>query len=450
MEENVIKRVMPHNIDAEKSVIGSLVMDNGNIPFVEGIITGEDFYQKPFGIIFDTIIELFREGKPVDVLTLQARLCEKELPPEISNLNYIGDLVSNVPLSVNAKDYAEIVREQATLRQLIRASEGIINECYAGKDRPDDIMNDVEKNVFDILNTRRTSEFVSIDKIVFNTIDQIKEAGKSADGITGVPTGFTDIDRMLTGLHSGELIIVAARPGMGKTAFALNIASYASVEKSVCTAFFSLEMAPEQLVERMLSMHSKVDSQKLRTGRLDSDEWKKIGESAGIVAGSKLIVDYSPGITISEFRSRCREYKLKHNVGLIVVDYLQLMSGSSRGNDNRQQEISEISRGLKALAGELGVPVVALSQLSRDSEKRSNHRPVMSDLRESGAIEQDADVIMFLYREEYYDKSTENNREVDVDIQKQRKGATGIVKLAFISEYTKFMNLEYKDKKEKD
>ncbi len=442
MDENIIRRTMPYNAEAEQSVIGALIIDNENIPYVDGIITGDDFYQKQYGIIYDAIIELFGEGKPVDNLTLQAKLREKEVPPEVSSMSYIGELIANVPLSVNAKYYAQIVREQSTLRQLIRASENITNECYAGKSKTDEIMDDTEKAIFDILNSRRTSEFVSIGQTVVEVISKIKETSKTKNPITGIPTGFIDLDRTLTGLHGGEFIIIAARPSMGKTAFALNIAAHASFEKQIPTAFFSLEMSRETLVSRLLSMHAKVDMQKMRTGTLDDDEWATLVESSRVIGKSNLVIDYTPGITMSEFRSKCREYKLKYNIGLIVVDYIQLMSGNGRNGDNRQQEISEISRGLKAIAGEVGVPVVALSQLSRDVEKRSDKRPVMSDLRESGSLEQDADVIMFLYREEYYDKGTEQTNEVEVDIKKQRNGPTGTYKLVFLKEYSRFMNME--------
>lgn len=445
MDENVIKRILPHSVEAEQSVIGSMIMDREAIVVASEIITGEDFYNRSYGVLFETMVELNDEGSPVDLVTLQNRLKEKDVPPEVSSLEFVRDLITAVPTSANIKYYANIVSEKATLRKLIRLNEEIANTCYAGKESLEFILDDTEKKVFQLVQRRSSDDFVPIQKIVMNAMRRIEAAARTKGNVTGIPTGFIDLDYRTAGMQPSDLILVAARPSMGKTAFELNLAQYMAFKKDYTVALFSLEMSKEQLVNRMFSLESSVDAQKLRVGQLSDQEWERLIESAGTIGKSNLIIDDTPGITIAELRSKCRKYKLEHNLSIIMIDYLQLMSGGGR-SESRQQEISEISRSLKALARELQVPVVALSQLSRAVEQRPDHRPMLSDLRESGAIEQDADVVMFLYRDDYYNHDSPEKGISEVIIAKQRNGPIGTVKLAWLPEYTKFANLEHSKK----
>lgn len=441
MEEALIKRILPHSPEAEQSVIGSMIMSRDAIVEVSEIITGADFYQQQYGIVFEAMIELHDEGKAVDLITLQERLKEKDLPPEISSMEFVRDLLSAVPTSANVKYYAEIVAEKSMLRKLIKTTEEITNACYLGKEKTQDILEVTEKKIFDLVQNRGSEEFVPIRQVVLNAIEKIEKASRSQGSVTGIPTGFIDLDYKMSGFQPSDLILVAARPSMGKTAFVLNIAQYMAFHNDVTAAIFSLEMSKEQLVNRLLALESKVDSQNIRTGNLEDEEWAKLIEGANIIGKSNLIIDDKPGISISELRSKCRKYKMEHNLGVIFIDYLQLMTGSGR-SESRQQEISEISRSLKALARELNVPVVALSQLSRAVEQRPDHRPMLSDLRESGAIEQDADVVMFIYRDDYYNKDSENKNIAEIIIAKQRNGPIGTVNLVWLPNYTKFVNMK--------
>ena len=441
MDEAVIKRSQPFSAEAERAVISSMLMDKDAITTASEILTGDDFYQRQYGTLFDTIIELHDDGKPVDLITLQDKLNEKDLPPELASVEFVRELMSVVPNSANVKYYADIVRDKSTLRRLIKVTENITNACYLGNEPVEDIMADTEKQIFDLLQNQSGGEFQSIKDVVIETIEGIERAAKTAGSVTGISSGFYDLDFKTAGFHPSDLILVAARPAMGKTAFVLNIAEHAAVKENIPTAIFSLEMSKEQLTKRILSMNSKVDSQAMRTGNLQDDDWVKLVESAKIIGNSNLILDDTPGITISELRSKCRKYKLEYNLGMVIIDYLQLMQGS-RHVESRQQEISEISRSLKALARELNVPIIALSQLSRAVEQRPDKRPMLSDLRESGAIEQDADMVMFIYRDDYYNKDSEEAGISEIIIGKQRSGPTGTVKLAWLSQYTKFANLE--------
>ncbi len=361
-------------------------------------------------------------------------------------MEFVRDLITAVPTSANIKYYANIVAEKSTLRKLIRLNEEIANTCYAGKESLEFILEDTEKRVFQLVQKRTTDNFVPVRQIVMNAMDKIEIAAKNKGSVTGIPTGFIDLDYRTAGMQPSDLILVAARPSMGKTAFELNLAQYMAFKKDLTVALFSLEMSKEQLVNRMFSLESNVDAQKLRTGQLNDQEWERLIESAGTIGKSKLIIDDTPGISIAELRSKCRKYKLEYDLSIIMIDYLQLMSGSGR-NESRQQEISDISRSLKALARELNVPVIALSQLSRAVEQRPDHRPMLSDLRESGAIEQDADVVMFLYRDDYYNHDTDKKGISEIIIAKQRNGPIGTVELAWLPEYTKFANLEHSNKK---
>ena len=441
MDEALIKRVQPQSIEAEQSVIGAMLMDREAIIAASEIVVADDFYQRQYGVMFEAMVELFNEGKPVDLVTLQDRLKEKDVPPEVCSLEFVRDIMETVPTSVNVRSYAEIVHEKAVMRRLIRINEEIANSCYAGKERLEDILADTEKQIFGLLQSRMSGDFVPIRQVALNVLDKIEQATRSKSTVTGVPTGFIDLDYRTSGLQPSDLSLIAARPSMGKTAFVLNIADYIAVRRQKTCLIFSLEMSKEQLVNRMLAMESNVDSQKLRTGTLTDADWDAVVEGIATIGNSKLVIDDTPGISIMELRSKCRKIKLEHGLDIVMIDYLQLMTGSGKTSDNRQQEISEISRSLKALARELNAPVIALSQLSRACETRTDHRPMLSDLRESGAIEQDADVVMFLYRDDYYNKDTDTPNVAEVIIAKQRNGPIGTVNLGWRPELTRFVNM---------
>ena len=441
MEETLIKRVLPNSPEAEQSVIGSMMMDSEAIMTASEILTSEDFYQRQYGILFDAMVELYNEGKAVDLVTLQDRLKEKDVPPEVASLEFVKDILDTVYTSAHIRQYATIVHEKAMLRKLIRTTEGIANTCYAGKESMEDIFVDTEKQIFDIIQQNTSGEYVPIKDVVLNALDKIEMASKTKGNVTGIPTGFIDLDYKTAGFQPSDLILVAARPSMGKTALVLNIAQHMAFREDVTVAVFSLEMSKEQLVNRLLSLESRVDSQSIRTGNLTDEDWSKLLEGAGVIGKSHLIIDDTPGISVTELRSKCRKFKMEHNLGIIIIDYLQLMTGSKH-SESRQQEISDISRSLKAVARELNVPVVALSQLSRAVEQRPDHRPMLSDLRESGAIEQDADVVMFIYRDDYYNKDTAKPNVAEIIIAKQRNGAIGTIELAWLPQYTKFANMK--------
>ena len=439
MEENIIKRVQPHSIEAEQSVIGAMLMDKEAIVVASEMLHGDEFYARQHGVLFDAMVELYNEGKPVDLITLQNRLREKDVPPEISSLEFVKDLLNVVPTSANVKHYATIVAEKALLRKLIRTNEEIANACYVGKDKVETILEDTEKRIFELVQSRNSGDYVPIRQVVINALEKIEASAKTKGNVTGLSTGFLDLDYKTAGMQPSDFILVAARPSMGKTAFVLNIAEHMAFKDDKCVAIFSLEMSKEQLVNRLFSLESRVDAQQLRTGDLKDSDWEKLIESANVIGKSRLIIDDTPSISISEMRSKCRKFKLEHGLDIVIIDYLQLMSGSGR-SDSRQQEISDISRSLKAMARELNVPVIALSQLSRAVEQRPDHRPMLSDLRESGAIEQDADVVMFIYRDDYYNKDTELKNVAEIIIAKQRNGSIGTVNLTWLPNYTKFAN----------
>lgn len=441
VNETVLKRILPHSLEAEGCVIGSMIMDREAIVVASEIIYGDDFYNKQYGILFDTMVELNNKGFPVDLVTLQDKLKEKDVPPEVSSLEFIRDLITAVPTSANIKYYANIVAEKSTLRKMIRLNEEIANSCYTGKEELEVIMEEAEKRIFQLTQRRNTEDFTPIRQVVMNAMDRIESASRNSGSVTGIPTGFLDLDYRTAGLQPSDLILIAARPSMGKTAFVLNIAQHIAFRQNKTVAIFSLEMSKEQLVNRMFSLESNVDAQVLRTGQLNDEEWAKLIESAGVIGKSNLFIDDTPGISIADLRTKCRKLKMEHNLSIIMIDYLQLMSGSGR-SESRQQEISDISRSLKGLARELSVPVIALSQLSRAVEQRPDHRPMMSDLRESGAIEQDADVVMFIYRDDYYNHDTEKKGISEIIIAKQRNGPIGTVELAWLPKYTKFANLD--------
>ena len=441
-EEALLKRVLPQNMEAEQAVVGSMIMDKEAISVASEMLTGDDFYSKQYGVVFDTMVELNDQGKAVDPVTLQDRLRAKDVPPEMVSLDFIRDIMRSVTTSANVKYYAGIVAEKSTLRKLIRLNQEIENTCYAGKEDLEVILESTEKKVFELVQKRNTGEYVPIRQVVMNAMDRIEKASRNQGNVTGIATGFLDLDYKTAGMQPADLVLVAARPSMGKTAFVLNIAQHVAFKLNQTVAIFSLEMSKEQLVNRLFSLESRVDSQHLRTGNLTDMEWEKLIESAGVIGQSNLIIDDTPGISIAELRSKCRKYKMDHDLKMIIIDYLQLMSGGGRGSESRQQEISDISRSLKALARELSVPVIALSQLSRAVEQRPDLRPMLSDLRESGAIEQDADVVMFIYRDDYYNKDTDKKGIAEIIIAKQRNGPIGTVELVWLPDYTKFANME--------
>ncbi len=451
-QEALVKRIKPHDEEAEQALICAMLMDNEAVVAASEMITGADFYNTQYGVIFDAIIGLNNSGQPVDIVTLQNSLRAKNVPPEVSSAEFLKGLILAVPTSAHADSYARIIAEKSMLRKLIRVNEEISDECYSSKNSLDDILGETETKIFGVLQKRNTEDYTPIRQVVLDALHNIELATKANGNITGIATGFLELDYMTSGLQPSDLILIAARPSMGKTAFALNIAANVAFKLHQTVAIFSLEMSKVQLVNRLLAMESHVDSQHIRNGRLNDEEWDELIESSEVVSNSSLIIDDTPSISIGELRSKCRKYKLEHGLSMVMIDYLQLMSGSGSGSssDSRQQQISEISRSLKALARELHVPVIALSQLSRAVEQRDDKHPMLSDLRESGAIEQDADVVMFIYREDYYNKATDRRNIAEIMIAKQRNGPVGSLDLVWLPQYTKFANSQKHAKMEKD
>jgi replicative DNA helicase len=444
--EGLLNRVLPHNLEAERGIIRSILIDSEKISKVMDILIKDDFYSKHYGIYYDHILTLNSENTTIDIVTLSERLKRSDVPEEISAPEAIASLYEydyNV-ISNDIEEYARIVYQNSVLRKLIRVNEEIANLCYLGKQSFEEIIEKTEKDIFKILEKRGRTELVPIKEVAENVLDKIVEASMSNKSVTGVATGFIDLDSMTSGFQPSDLVLIAARPSMGKTAFVLNIIQHISVKKKQPCMIFSLEMSKEQLVNRMFSMESSVDAQKLRRGDLNDSDWIELLRGVVEVSESNLVIDDTPGISLNELRSKCRKMKLEQGLSIVVIDYIQLMTGSSRKSENRQQEISDISRGLKAIAREIKAPVVALSQLSRACETREDHRPMLSDLRESGAIEQDADIVMFLYRDDYYNKGTRHPGEAEVIIAKQRNGPIGTVKLVWKSDTTRFCNMAKK------
>lgn len=446
MDEAVIKRIQPNSKDAEQALINAMLVDTDKIVEIAAIVTKDDFYYGEYGLFFEAMVALSNEDKPVDLLTVSSKLKQMDAPESICNMEYVRDIIGGFSIAANAEEYAQEVRDLATLRKVIKFTEKTTELCYAGKTQVEDLLNNTEKELFDIIQRRnKGDDYTPINEIIPSVLDTIEASSKREGKITGVPTGFIDLDEKLTGLHAEELILIAARPAMGKTAFALNIAQNVAMKSRIPCVVFSLEMSKEQLATRLMAMDSMVDSQMIRTGQLADSDWEKLIDSTGRVADMPMYIDDTPGITIPELRSKCRKLKQQADIGLIIIDYLQLMSGSGR-RESRQQEISEISRSLKILAKELKVPIIALSQLNRAADSREDHKPVMSDLRESGAIEQDADVIMFIYRDDYYNKESTKPGIADIIVAKQRNGSTGPVELVWLGKYTKFGNKERRER----
>jgi len=432
-----MQRIPPNSIEAEQSVLGAMLLDKEAISVAAEILEGEDFYREVHSEIFQAVVSIFNDGEPVDLITLTDRLKSRKTIEAIGGPAYLAKLMDVVPITHNIGYYAKIVKEKSILRKLIKSSNIIVSKCYDNAEDPASIVDEAEKSIFDISLSRSTQGFIPIKKILASNFDRIEELYLNKGKITGVPTGFADLDSKLSGLQKSDLILIASRPSMGKSSLMMNIVQNASVKEKFPAAIFSLEMSKEQLSQRLLCSEALIDAHRLRTGDITEDEWIKLARAMGILSDKPIFIDDTPAITVTEMRAKCRRLKIEHGLGLVLVDYLQLMQGSGR-YDNRQQEISDISRSLKALAKELEVPVVALSQLSRAPEMRADHRPILSDLRESGAIEQDADVVMFLYRDEYYHPDTEKRNIGEVIIAKQRNGPTGIVELVWLGQFTKF------------
>ncbi|HCX64010.1 MAG TPA: replicative DNA helicase [Eubacteriaceae bacterium] len=438
-----LTKVPPHNLEAEQSVLGAMLLSNDAIATATEIIDDSNyFYNTQHKAIFDGIVQLFKKDAPVDLITLSNQLKDLQVFEKVGGAPYLAELVEGVPATSNVGIYCKIVKDKALLRQLIQASLEVVDECYQNGESADDVLELAEKNIFNLSQQQRTGDFVHIQEALSNTLEHIEEIHKNNSQITGVPTGFVDLDNMTAGFQKADLILIAARPSMGKTAFALNIAQNAGVKYGKSVAIFSLEMSKELLTQRMLCSEAHIDSQNLRTGNLNDKDWEKLAYASSVLSGSKIFIDDTPGVRVMEMRSKARRLKMEHGLDMIFIDYLQLMEGEKQ-SENRQQEISAISRALKALAREMQCPVVALSQLSRAPDARTDHRPVLSDLRESGAIEQDADVVMMLYRHFYYSKDPEDKNIAEVNIAKQRNGSTGTIRLAWHESFTQFGNLSH-------
>ena len=436
-------KVPPHDLEAEQAIIGSMLTDKDAVISAIEVLKEEDFYREDNKAIYSAILNLYNRAEPIDIITVKAELESMGKFEKVGGLEYLAELPEKVPTTANAMKYIKIVEEKSTLRRLIKTANEIIELGYSPTEDVEDIMEGAEKKIFNIMQDKSQKSYTPIKDALVESFTKLEELYNRKQHITGVPSGFTELDYRTAGFHGSELILIAARPAMGKTAFALNIAANAALKGNTAVAVFSLEMSKEQLVNRILRSESMVDSNKVRTGKLEEDDWTKLAGTIGPLSEAEIYIDDTPGINIMEIRAKCRKLKLEKNIGMVVIDYLQLIQGSgNRRSGSREQEISEISRSLKILAKELDVPVIALSQLSRAAEQRPDHRPMLSDLRESGAIEQDADIVMFLYRDDYYNQDSEKKDIAEVIIAKHRGGSTGTVELLWLGSYTKFVNLE--------
>jgi replicative DNA helicase len=435
-------RLPPQNIEAEQAVLGAIFLEPSALTVASEILIPEDFYRASHQKIFNAMLKLNDEGKVVDLVTVTEDLAAAKLIEDTGGVSYLSELASSVPTAANIEYYARIVEEKSLLRRLIRTATEIASDGYSREDEVEALLSEAEKNILAVAQRKNAGAFHNIKDVLVRTYDNIEQMHQRAGEITGLETGFIELDRMTAGFQRNDLIIVGARPSVGKTAFALNIAQNVAHKTGENIAIFSLEMGAEQLVMRLLCAEGNIDAQRLRTGSLTDDDWGKLTMAMGSLSNSGIFIDDTPGVRISDIRSKCRRLKQEHGLGMILIDYLQLILGSGRAGENRQQEVSEISRSLKQLARELQIPVIALSQLSRGVEQRQDKRPMMSDIRESGSIEQDADIVAFLYRDDYYDKESENKNIIEIIIAKQRNGPTGTVSLAFVKEYNKFVNLE--------
>src|SRR5699024_9027255 len=437
-------RIPPHNIEAEQAVIGAIFLEPEAFSTASELLVPEDFYRAAHQRIFETMMRLSDRGEAIDVITVTSDLNDRKQLEEAGGASYLTEVAGSVPTAANIEYYSEIVEEKSLLRRLIRAATDIVTTTYAREDEVEDVLNEAEKAILEVSGQKNSGDFKPIKDVLLDVYDQIEQLHQNNDDVTGIATGYRDLDRITSGFQRNDLIIIAARPSVGKTAFALNIAQNVAVNTDENVAIFSLEMGAEQLVQRMLCAEGNIDSLRLRNGRLEADDWGKLTVAMGSLSNAGIYIDDAPGIRVSESRSKCRRLKQEHGLGMIFIDYLQLIQGNVRSNENRQQEVSEISRSLKALARELNVPLIALSQLSRGVEQRQDKRPMMSDLRESGSIEQDADIVGFLYRDDYYDSESEQQNIIEIIISKQRNGPTGTVELAFVKEYNKFVDLDHR------
>lgn len=438
-----IGKIPPHDVEAEQAILGSMLTDKDAVISALEVLKPEAFYREDNKAIYEAIVNLYNRAEPIDIITVKSELVSTGKFETIGGLEYLAILPDKVPTSANVEQYIKIVEEKALLRNLIKTANEIINLGYSQTEEVDDIMDMAEKKIFDILKQKNQTGFTPIKDVLVETFAQIERLYNKSDVITGIPTGFIELDYKTAGLHNSDLVLVAARPAMGKSAFVINIAANAAIRSGVPVVIFNLEMSKEQVANRILCSEAMVDSNKVRTGKIEEEDWTKLASALGPISEAPIYIDDTPGISIMEIRAKCRKLKLEKNIGLVIIDYLQLVTASGKKNSSREQEISEISRSLKILAKELNVPVIALSQLSRAPEQRKDdHRPILSDLRESGAIEQDADIVMFLYRDDYYNENSEEKNIAEVILAKHRGGSTGTVKLAWLGDYTKFANLE--------
>ncbi|MFZ3577697.1 replicative DNA helicase [Virgibacillus sp. DJP39] len=437
-------RTPPHNIEAEQAVIGAIFLEPEAFSSASELLLPEDFYRASHQRIYETMIKLSDKGEPIDLVTVTTSLSNAKTLDEVGGVSYLTDIAGSVPTAANISYYSKIVEEKSVLRRLIRTATDIVTTSFSKEDEIEDVLNEAEKNILEVSHRKNSGAFQAIKDVLIDVYDNIENLHHQSSDLTGVPSGFRDLDRITSGFQQNDLIIIAARPSVGKTAFALNIAQNVAINTDENVAIFSLEMGADQLVSRMLCAEGNIDAQRLRTGNLEAEDWSKLTMAMGSLSNAGIYIDDSPGIRVSEIRSKCRRLKQEHGLGMIVIDYLQLIQGSANSKDNRQQEVSEISRSLKGLARELNVPLIALSQLSRGVEQRQDKRPMMSDLRESGSIEQDADIVGFLYRDDYYDAESEKQNIIEIIISKQRNGPVGNVELAFVKEYNKFVDLDHR------
>lgn len=443
MNEMYVDRVPPQNLEAEQAVLGAILIYSEAFIIAMERIQSEDFYHPAHQIIYRVMMELGEDNQPIDLVTLTAKLKDKQKLEDIGSLSYLTKLANAVPTAANVDYYAQIIAEKSIMRRLIHTATQIASEGYIGGDDVSGLLRDAERRILEISNYRSSNDFIAIKDILMEVYEKVEALSQQTGGVTtGIPSGFPDLDKMTAGFQCSDLIIVAARPSVGKTAFALNVAQNVGVRSKEVVAIFSLEMSATQLVQRMLCAESNVDTGRLRTGSLEDDDWEKLTMSIGVLSEAEVYIDDTPSVTVAEIRAKCKRLKKEHGLSMILIDYLQLIQGRSKSGENRQQEISEISRTLKQMARELEVPVIALSQLSRGVEQRQDKRPLMSDLRESGSIEQDADIVAFLYRDDYYHQDTEKKNIIEIIIAKQRNGPTGTVELVFLKNFNKFVSYD--------
>ncbi|WP_407946590.1 replicative DNA helicase [Pontibacillus halophilus] len=438
-------RTPPHNIEAEQAVLGAIFLEPQSITTATEVLVSDDFYRASHQRIYEVMVRLSERAEPIDLVTVTTALSNQHILDEVGGVSYLSDLANSVPTAANIEYYVKIVEEKSILRRLIRTATTIVTNGYSEEGDIEGLLNDAEKSILEVAQQKNSGRFQNIKDVLIDVYDNIEQLHNRDADITGVPTGFRDLDGMTAGFQRNDLIIIAARPSVGKTAFALNIAQNVATRTDENVAIFSLEMGADQLVMRMLCAEGNIDATRLRNGNLEAEDWGKLTMAMGSLSNAGVFIDDTPGITVNEIRSKCRRLAQEQGLGMILIDYLQLISGTGNASkENRQQEVSEISRALKGLARELNVPLIALSQLSRGVEGRQDKRPMMSDIRESGSIEQDADIVGFLYRDDYYDRETENNNIIEIILAKQRNGPVGTVELAFVKEYNKFVDLDHR------